>query len=619
MTDDLPTARRVAFRLRGESDGLKINAVVRDGAQSIGRAASNDIVVPVTGVSRKHAIVSIVEGELIIEDAGSKNGLFVNGVRSQRAALRPGDWIQLGPAALVVEETAASDGVMAIVLDEKSHLARRLDQTPETGKWERPNPRHRERWMPLVNRLAGILLGEVEPNLPEVLADLGEGLGASGAVFLKWSDERSPLAVASWGSMFEVESRPRVPPELAEAALAAPSRFRIFSETLEAELPLTWAIAVQPAQPPHALILAGDFPHRLSAGSLLEVVLRMVLHAQPQHLHFPVAAEAAVGLPDLTYPGGYVPGRSRAILGVYEQLRMLVRGDLPVLITGETGVGKEHVARILHASSLRARGPFVAVNCAAIPSELLEAELFGIEDGVATGVRRRNGKFQHAVGGVIFLDEIGDTPLAVQAKLLRALQAGEIHPVGARLPQRTDVRVVAATNADLLSRVESGQFRRDLYYRVAGYTLHVPALRERRQDIPALVEHFMRRSVEEVGKRIQGITVHALRALQNAPWPGNIRELEHEVRRLVYLCPDGRAIDSGMLPSGVLLPVLEETAVDSGEGSDLRLATHIDRLERRLLVLALTRAKGNRTRAARILGLSRAGLLKKLDRAGLRS
>jgi DNA-binding NtrC family response regulator len=612
-------AKPRAFRLRGEPEGVKIKAIVKSGTKSIGSAPGNDIVVPVFGVSKKHATFSIVDGDLIVEDAGSKNGVFVNGVRTQRSSLKPGDWVQLGPAALVVEETAASDAELGIAMDaEEAPATMAPSPAAPTAEWAATHPRQRERWMPLLNRLSARLLSDAEPDLSQLLADLGEGLGADGAALVEWGSDPSPLVVASSGQISDVTAKPRIPEDLAGAIAARRGESIIFSAATNGPPPLAWAAAVRRGEPPQALLLAGDFPHRAAAGPLLEVVLRMALHARPQHLHFPVAEAAPVEVPDLAFPAGYISGRSAAILGVYEQLRHLLRGDIPVLLTGETGVGKEHIARILHASSPRARGAFVAVNCAAIPSELLEAELFGIEEGVATGVRRRDGKFQHAAGGVILLDEIGDAPLAVQAKLLRALQANEIHPVGARLPQRIDVRVIAATNTDLKARVESGQFRRDLYFRVAGYTLHVPALRDRRADIPLLVEHFLRSCAREIGKRIQGITVHALRALQNAPWPGNVRELEHEVRRLVYLCPAGQAIDASHLPPEILHPAPHQPPPADLADSDLRLAPHIETLERRLITLALGRARGNRSEAARLLEVSRAGLLKKLARLRLK-
>src|SRR5262245_542311 len=237
-------------------------------------------------------------------------------------------------------------------------------------------------------------------------------------------------------------------------------------------------------------------------------------------------------------------------------MRAIVQGDVPVLLLGETGVGKEQLAHVLHASSPRRGGPFVAVNCAAIPADLLEAEMFGIAKGVATGVCERAGKFQLARGGTLFLDEIADMPLGLQAKLLRALQGGEIQPVGGA-PVRVDTSVVTATNSDLEGKIEQGQFRRDLYYRVAGFVLRVPPLRERREDIPGIVQARLGAFAHETGKSIPGITAEALRSLAAYAWPGNVRELEHEVRRLAYLCPDGQAVDGRLLSRHVRAPVDE--------------------------------------------------------------
>jgi transcriptional regulator with PAS, ATPase and Fis domain len=256
----------------------------------------------------------------------------------------------------------------------------------------------------------------------------------------------------------------------------------------------------------------------------------------------------------------------------------------------------------------------VAINCAAIPADLLESELFGIGKGVATGVAERAGRFQLAEGGTLFLDEIGEMPPPLQTKLLRALQQKEVQPVGGA-PTAVDIRVVAATNSDLHRRMEDGVFRRDLYYRVAGYALRVPPLRERREDVPALVEAFVRAFGRETGKRVRGITVRALRALQEYDWPGNVRELEHEVRRLVSLCPEGQPFESGMLSPHILAPPAVAPAEEPSLG--LSLEAHVERLERRLIREALERSGGNRSEAARLLGISRNGLALKMDRLGL--
>jgi len=317
--------------------------------------------------------------------------------------------------------------------------------------------------------------------------------------------------------------------------------------------------------------------------------------------------------PVLAFPDGYLPGRSPSINQLYEEMRMLLRGNVPVLLLGETGVGKEQLARVLHASSPRRHGPFVAVNCAAIPADLLESEMFGIGKGVATGVTGRPGQFQLAHGGTLFLDEIADMPLALQAKLLRALQGREIQPVGGP-PIRVDTRVVTATNADLDAKMERGQFRRDVYYRVAGFVLRVPPLRERREDIPGLAQFLLGLFAPETAKSLPGFTGDALRALAAYGWPGNVRELEHEVRRLAYLCPDGQPIDVGLLSERILTRECEASLPPSA----LDLAANVAQLERRLIQAAIVRARGKRSAAARLLGLSRNGLAMKMERLAIR-
>ena len=314
----------------------------------------------------------------------------------------------------------------------------------------------------------------------------------------------------------------------------------------------------------------------------------------------------------LVFPDGYVPGHSAAILDLYAEMRAVAAGDVPVLLLGETGVGKEQLARTLHASSPRRHGPFVAVNCAAIPTELLEAEMFGIGKGVATGVTERPGQFQLAHGGTLFLDEIADMPLALQAKLLRALQGREIQPVGGP-PVRVDARVVTATNSDLDVKIERGQFRRDVYYRVAGFVLRVPPLRERREDIPELVQFLLEEFAQETAKSLPAISGNALRALVAYGWPGNVRELAHQIRRIAYLCPDGQAADVRLLSEHVLTREGETSLPPSA----LDLAANVDELERRLIRVALVRARGKRAPAARLLGLSRNGLAMKMVRLGL--
>lgn len=321
--------------------------------------------------------------------------------------------------------------------------------------------------------------------------------------------------------------------------------------------------------------------------------------------------------PPLRFVDGFLRGRSAAMAALYCELGQMACADLPVLLTGETGTGKELLARTIHLSSSRAAGCFVAVNCAAIPSELLELEMFGIEKGVATGVERRSGKFEAAHGGTLFLDEIGEMPPSLQAKLLRALQEKEVQPVGGRA-RPINVRVLSATNADIDLRSEKGRFRRDLYFRLAGAVVRVPPLRERREDIPMLAEALLRRYAAEAGKHRIALTRRALALLVTYPWPGNVRELQNELRRLAHLCADGAILDSDALSPNMQAPQeIAGSAPVSSPSNSLRLAPRVAQVERTVIQEALRRTRGNRSQAARILGISRNTLADKMKRLGV--
>ena len=323
------------------------------------------------------------------------------------------------------------------------------------------------------------------------------------------------------------------------------------------------------------------------------------------------AVEAATASAPAPAPG-FAAAVSSSMRGVYSLVELARKGSFPVLVVGETGAGKEHVVRLLHDSSERSAAPFVAVNCAAIPAELLEAELFGVARGAATGVQERSGRVQQAEGGTLFLDEIGEMPLSLQPKLLRMLDSGEVCPVGGT-PHRVETRFVAATNVDLEARIRAGAFRADLYYRLAGFQIDVPPLRERRDDVPVLLEHFLERFSREAGRRVRGFTLKALGALRAYDWPGNVRELEGEVRRLVYVCPEGAPIEWGMLAARV-----RHRADGSAEAAPLDLGAQVRSLEERLIRTALEHSRGHRGEAARMLGISRNWLaikLRRLERA----
>ena len=313
-------------------------------------------------------------------------------------------------------------------------------------------------------------------------------------------------------------------------------------------------------------------------------------------------------------PPSAVPmlGRSAAMVRLFERVDIIAESEAPVLILGESGTGKELVARRLHDGSRRRKGRFVAVNCAAFPETLIEAELFGHERGAFTGaVRRRDGRFKVADGGTLFLDEVAEVPLAAQAKLLRVLQDGCFEPIGSNDPIQVDVRVISATHRTLRERVTSGRFREDLYYRLKVIDLRLPPLRDRPGDLPVLIQHFIQRYSPE--GRINGLSPRAWAALSAYAFPGNVRELEHAIHHGVVLARDGE-IDLWHLPSDI--SGLDEPEDERPE--EVRpLAQALRGFEREYLLRALSRAGGNKKRTAELLGISRKNLWEKLRAHGL--
>jgi transcriptional regulator with PAS, ATPase and Fis domain len=318
-----------------------------------------------------------------------------------------------------------------------------------------------------------------------------------------------------------------------------------------------------------------------------------------------------------------VVGTGPAMEAVFRLMTKAAASSIPVLIEGETGTGKELVARAVHAVSARGRAPFVAVNCAALPEALLESQLFGHRRGAFTGADRdRVGLFQAANAGSIFLDEVGEIPLGMQAKLLRVLQEGEITPLGETTPRQVDVRIISATNRYLADEVEARRFREDLFYRLSSFPITLPPLRERREDIPLLSERFVAEAAHGHRKRVSGIDPEALECLVGHEWPGNVRQLRNELQRAVVLLEDGEAVGLRHLSPRLRSPgsaapspaPAEQPA--NGAATELRGARAA--FEARHIAAVLERQGGNVSRAAEALGLSRMQLHRKLKEYGIR-
>jgi two-component system response regulator AtoC len=328
---------------------------------------------------------------------------------------------------------------------------------------------------------------------------------------------------------------------------------------------------------------------------------RQALTAEVRHLRSAAHKEVDVS--------GII-ARSEAMQAVFRTIGKVADYKTTVLISGESGTGKELVARALHCNSGRRNGPYVAVNCGAIPANLLESELFGHVRGAFTdAARARKGLFEEADGGSLFLDEIGEMPLALQVKMLRVLQEGEIRRVGDSLPRSIDVRVIAATVRDLAADVEEGAFRQDLFYRLNVLPIHLPPLRERQSDVPLLIEHFLARFNEELGVGIRRIDAATMKLLGRYPWPGNVRELQNTIERAVVLA-EGDVVTPEDLPTRIRESQDKiRMTLSSGE---LSVKKTIRIVEEELIRRALEKTGGNRTRAAELLEISHRALLYKI-------
>jgi two-component system response regulator HydG len=336
-------------------------------------------------------------------------------------------------------------------------------------------------------------------------------------------------------------------------------------------------------------------------------------HAGLKHENRQLKAKLAEGL-----SRDNIIGKSPSMQRLLETMAMVAPSDATVLITGDSGTGKELIARSIHMSSPRSHADLVIVNCAAISETLLESELFGHEKGAFTGAdRQRSGRFKQADGGTIFLDEIGETSPAMQAKLLRVIQEREIQPVGSSRVEKVDVRIVAATNRDLSEEVEKGNFREDLFYRINVVTLQIPPLRKRMEDIPLLADAFVRRYAEKNRKVVKGFTPLAMNYLLNHDWPGNVRELENAVERAVILMT-GDHITENQLPINITGKDLSSDTAMLGEGvQNIPADQPLEEIEKRAIIATLKSTGGNKSETARRLGINRKTLHNKLKRYGL--
>jgi len=540
---------------------------VLDGeAWVIGSDAACDLQLTDPTVSRRHARLTCDEGSWIIEDLGSSNGTQLNGCTLEgKLPIAAGDVLQLGSLTCSFLEPDADEVELAVPpqswADRSAPSAAGV--APITVSSDRLT-RFFTETLPTLTVSLGGASGTAPVRAVGALADVFGGV---------WSLSRDDALLASSGHD-EDDHRDLQVFEDGPWSLAWRHRQALDPRTYE-----------RVAAPVLALVRMRPEPDRTGG------------HADPSN-----------GAPPFPEPAT----RHDGLIKVYGQAARVARAGLNVLIEGASGTGKELFARYLHAAG-KDDQPLVTLNCASLPQDLLDAELFGIEQGVATGVDARAGKFEQAHGGVIFLDEIGDMHAATQAKLLRVLQEREVYRVGGSKPRPAGIQVVSATNRDLEALVEQGEFRLDLYHRIADWTVRLPTLEERAVDIANLAAHFLRRACGELDHRFGGISKAGLNALHAYRWPGNVRELEREMKRCALFLDDGEALRSDHLDARI------RDARDGSGGEGEGLKALLARTEKRAIEQALQLCGGDVAAAAERLDVGKSTLYRQIRNLGIKT
>ena len=552
------------------------------GEHAVGSAPEASVSLDQPGVSRRHASLKILSGGgVVITDLGSKNGTFVAGRRVGEAAVAGFTVLAFGTIQALLQP---ADPARSDVLLEPPQGAAAPDRAGRAPTTVGLHPVER-----LAESLEEVLLPLlVEPVRREEIA---------AALVDRW------IEVLPIGRIEILSSA-----EVVVAAASTAHRVPKATASLDVEGAGGWQIRVRA---PASVKLAPLAPlFRLALGLLDTLQVRWGSRNRTDRSDRSNRSDPA--RQETPPPPGLGPEMAR----LYRQAGKVARGDVPVLVLGESGAGKEVLARWVHGRSRRAAGPFLAVNCAALPRELLEAELFGIEKGVATGVEARPGLLERGSGGTVFLDEVGDMAPETQAKVLRVLENTSLFRVGGRAPVPVDVRFVAATNRDLEVLVEEGGFRRDLFHRLAAFQVKLPPLRERREEIPGLAARFFHRELEKNGIASPGITRAALGALVRYPWLGNVRELQNEVAKAALLLEGGEALDLQHLSDRLRHPP-GAPGESASPSVSLTLDETVQRAEREAFAVALAAAGGDAARAMAILGVSRTTYYRKLKELGL--
>jgi DNA-binding NtrC family response regulator/pSer/pThr/pTyr-binding forkhead associated (FHA) protein len=580
----------------------------------IGSRPGCDIFLPYSGVAQRHARISMDNGVLRVEDLGSRKGLMVDGRRVKEAELQVLDEVKLGGVTLLVEDVAPEPESADAEEDEAPAATGEVVMTPAL----------------MIEHLAGIshwVLADAESrttleSLTErLLADFGGGalflfLGEStdsGEVGVKFVTATEPGWMAAGDEVLE-QVRAHTERQ------GGPGRTSFFQGKLGGEPAWIFLRVFSALERPYfmACALSRFDPSEWSPEPALDTLGDLLSLGLVHHVgRYEPILPGNRGVQDLTLDPALVIGESRAMKHVLERLRAAVDTGVHVLLRGEPGVGKELLARSIHLSSPRRNGPFIFAAAAGASPIQIEADLFGSEVAAKSGAVKREGKLRLADGGTLFLDEIDLLPMELQARLVRFLRSGDVEPAGSKEVVKVDVRLVAASGQPLDQVVARDAFRVDLAYRLSRFAIDVPSLRQRKEDLPLLIQSFVNRFCHETGKRVAGITTKAMTALLSYAYPGNLEELENIARQMVYLAPQGRPVDVSLLPDTVKAsPLKESSRVEAT--SDLELERLVAGAEQSAIREALRRTNGNKSQAARLLEISRNTLATKMEKYEIR-